>query len=94
MNLQNASIVVNYDLPYNPSDFMQRVGRLHRIGQLNPVVCINLITFSSIENKVLKILLSKQMMIDQIVEGSVNEVSFIKEIWRELKNERNNGIII
>ncbi|MEK6884269.1 MAG: DEAD/DEAH box helicase [Nanoarchaeota archaeon] len=94
VNLQNASIVVNYDLPYNPSDFMQRVGRLHRIGQLNPVVCINLITFSSIENKVLKILLSKQMMIDQIVEGSVNEVSFIKEIWRELKNERNNGIII
>ncbi len=86
VNLQNASILVNYDLPYNPSVYNQRIGREHRIGQKETVVCINLVTQSSIETKVLKILSEKQNMIDKIIDGKTGEMSFINQIWRELKN--------
>jgi len=35
MNLQDASAVVNYDLPWNPVRVMQRIGRVDRLGALN-----------------------------------------------------------
>ena len=33
INLERAHLVVNYDLPWNPSRIEQRFGRIHRIGQ-------------------------------------------------------------
>jgi superfamily II DNA/RNA helicase len=41
INLQFCSIVVNYDLPWNPQRIEQRIGRCHRYGQKNDVVVIN-----------------------------------------------------
>ena len=38
LNLQTASALVNYDLPWNPSKVEQRIGRIGRIGQTEPVV--------------------------------------------------------
>jgi SNF2 family DNA or RNA helicase len=37
LNLQHASVVVNMDLPWNPAVLEQRIGRIHRLGQRNPV---------------------------------------------------------
>jgi superfamily II DNA/RNA helicase len=41
INLQFCSIIVNYDLPWNPQRIEQRIGRCHRYGQKNDVVVIN-----------------------------------------------------
>jgi hypothetical protein len=41
VNLQFCSLVINYDLPWNPQRIEQRIGRCHRYGQLHDVVVIN-----------------------------------------------------
>lgn len=41
INLQFASLVVNYDLPWNPQRIEQRIGRCHRYGQEHDVVVVN-----------------------------------------------------
>ena len=41
INLQFCSVVINYDLPWNPQRIEQRIGRCHRYGQKHDVVVIN-----------------------------------------------------
>ena len=41
VNLQFCSLVINYDLPWNPQSIEQRIGRCHRYGQKHDVVVIN-----------------------------------------------------
>jgi ERCC4-related helicase len=41
INLQFCSLVVNYDLPWNPQRIEQRIGRCHRYGQKHDVVVVN-----------------------------------------------------
>ena len=43
VNLQFCSMLVNYDLPWNPQRIEQRIGRVHRYGQKHDVVVINLL---------------------------------------------------
>lgn len=47
INLQFASLVVNYDLPWNPQRIEQRIGRCHRYGQKFDVVVINFLNKSN-----------------------------------------------
>jgi hypothetical protein len=41
LNLQFCSLVINFDLPWNPQRIEQRIGRCHRYGQKHDVVVIN-----------------------------------------------------
>lgn len=43
INLQFCSLVVNYDLPWNPQRIEQRIGRCHRYGQKHDVVVVNFV---------------------------------------------------
>lgn len=43
LNLQFCSLLINYDLPWNPQRIEQRIGRVHRYGQKQDVVIINFI---------------------------------------------------
>lgn len=43
VNLQFCSLIVNYDLPWNPQRIEQRIGRCHRYGQKHDVVVINFV---------------------------------------------------
>ena len=52
IDLQFASVMVNYDLPWNPMIVEQRIGRLDRIGQSNPVVIVNLVLKNTIEERI------------------------------------------
>jgi superfamily II DNA or RNA helicase len=54
IDLQFASVVVNYDLPWNPMVVEQRIGRLDRIGQDQPIVILNLFAESTIEDRILR----------------------------------------
>ncbi|MCE9614803.1 MAG: hypothetical protein K8T26_11040 [Lentisphaerae bacterium] len=53
LNLQTASALINYDLPWNPSKVEQRIGRIDRIGQREREIKVyNLLLKNSIDEKV------------------------------------------
>lgn len=53
LNLQTASALINYDLPWNPSKVEQRIGRIDRIGQREKEIRVyNLLLKNSIDEKV------------------------------------------
>ena len=60
INLQFCWLMVNYDIPWNPARLEQRMGRIHRYGQMHdPVVIVNLVSGGTREGRVLKTLLDK-----------------------------------
>jgi len=59
VNLQNASLMVNYDLPWNPNRLEQRFGRIHRIGQTEVCHLWNVVAHGTREGEVFKKLLEK-----------------------------------
>jgi superfamily II DNA or RNA helicase len=66
-NLQFARTVINYDLPWNPMRIEQRIGRVHRIGQTEPVHVFNLALAGSIESYVLEVLEQKINLFELVV---------------------------
>ena len=54
LNLQNASIVVNLDLPWNPAKLEQRIARIYRMGQKKKVQIINMIAKDTIEHTMIE----------------------------------------
>ncbi len=69
LNLQEASIVVNIDLPWNPAKLEQRIARAWRKFQTRSVGIINLISEQSIEHRMLGMLAQKQQLADGILDG-------------------------
>lgn len=60
IDLQKASVVINYDLPWNPMVVEQRIGRVDRIGQEAPRIIIrNLVVAESVEERIIARLLEK-----------------------------------
>ena len=57
VNLQFCSLVINYDLPWNPQRIEQRIGRCHRYGQKHDVVVVNFLnTRNQADQRVLELL--------------------------------------
>jgi superfamily II DNA or RNA helicase len=59
INLQFCSLMVNYDIPWNPNRLEQRLGRVHRYGQRKEVHIYNLVAVNTAEGKVLAAVLDK-----------------------------------
>lgn len=73
INLQFASHIINYDLPWNPMRIEQRIGRIHRLGQKNDVHIIHFAIKNTLEEHVLKTLHEKVDLVEQTV-GDIDEI--------------------
>jgi superfamily II DNA or RNA helicase len=69
LNLQNASVVINCDLPWNPARLEQRIARAWRKHQTQPVTVINLVARDTLEERMLDTLAHKQALADGILDG-------------------------
>jgi superfamily II DNA/RNA helicase len=74
INLQFCSLVINYDLPWNPQRIEQRIGRCHRYGQKFDVVVVNFVDRSNEADKRVYELLSQKFQLFEGVFGASDEV--------------------
>jgi len=73
LNLQVADVVVNYDLPWNPARLLQRIARLHRIGQTNKVLAVNFVVKGTIEEHVREVLERKRELFREVTVSDMTE---------------------
>ena len=74
VNLQNANLMVNYDLPWNPNRLEQRFGRIHRIGQTEVCHLWNLVAKGTREGDVFQKLFDKIEVEKKALGGRVFDV--------------------
>ena len=101
VNLQFCSLVVNYDLPWNPQRIEQRIGRCHRYGQKHDVVVINFVNErNAADQRTFELLEQKFQLFDGVfgasddVLGSIESgVDFEKSIFEIYQNCRTTDQI-
>ena len=81
INLQFARILFNYDLPWNPMDLEQRIGRIHRYGQQDTVQVFNLVAGDTIEGQIYLLLEQKLQEIAAAL-GKVDDAGQVTEDLR------------
>ncbi|WP_158047428.1 SNF2-related protein [Skermanella pratensis] len=74
VNLQFCSLVINYDLPWNPQRIEQRIGRCHRYGQQHDVVVINFLNQRNAADRRVLELLEEKFKLFKGVFGASDEV--------------------
>ncbi|SHJ79776.1 Helicase conserved C-terminal domain-containing protein [Paramaledivibacter caminithermalis DSM 15212] len=74
VNLQFCSLIINYDLPWNPQRIEQRIGRCHRYGQKHDVVVVNFLNERNAADRRVYELLENKFNLFKGVLGSSDEV--------------------
>jgi superfamily II DNA or RNA helicase len=74
LNLQHANVVINMDIPWNPAVLEQRIGRVHRLGQKQPVRVVNFVAQGTIEHGMLSLLQFKKSLFAGVLDGGEKEV--------------------
>ena len=74
INLQFCSLLINYDLPWNPQRIEQRIGRCHRYGQKHDVVVINFVNKTNAADQRVYELLDQKFSLFKGVFGASDEV--------------------
>jgi hypothetical protein len=90
VDLQFSSLVVNYDLPWNPAKIEQRIGRIDRIGQNEAKILIwNLVYADTLDDRVLERLFDR-LNIFKTALGSMEEIlgATVSELSRDLLSHR------
>ena len=98
LNLQFCSLLINFDLPWNPQRIEQRVGRIHRYGQKHDVVVINFLNQrNAADRRVYDLLRFKFNLFEGIfgssdgilgkLESSANLEQRITSIYQECRSE-------
>jgi helicase-like protein len=81
INLQFARVLFNHDLPWNPMDLEQRIGRIHRYGQSHTAQVYNLVSADTIEGQIFLMLEGKLLEIAKTL-GKVDEFGQVTEDLR------------
>lgn len=88
LNLQFCSLIINYDLPWNPQRIEQRIGRCHRYGQKFDVVVVNFINLRNYADvRVFELLSTKFKLFDDVfgasdeVLGRADNIDIESRIW-------------
>lgn len=81
INLQFSRVLFNFDLPWNPMDLEQRIGRIHRYGQKDTAQVYNLVLADTIEGKIFLLLEAKLTEIARTL-GKVDERGNVAEDLR------------
>ena len=97
INLQFCSLLINYDLPWNPQRVEQRIGRCHRYGQLVDVTVVNMLNLKNHAEARIHQLLEEKLHLFQGVFGASDEVlgiltdgiDFEKEVLRIVQSCRS-----
>ncbi len=78
LNLQQASVVINCDLPWNPARLEQRIARAWRKHQTRPVTVVNLIAENTLEHAMLETLANKMTLAEGVLDGTEKSLSEAK----------------
>jgi SNF2 family DNA or RNA helicase len=80
LNLQRAAnACINLEQPWNPAVLEQRIGRIYRLGQKQPIDVYNLVSEGSIESRIAGIVGSKHALFKGVFDGTTNELRFDSE---------------
>lgn len=90
INLQFCSLVVNYDMPWNPQRIEQRIGRCHRYGQKNDVVVVNFVNQANYADRRVYELLNNKFSLFDGVFGASDEVLGSMESGVDFERRLNN----
>jgi superfamily II DNA or RNA helicase len=73
LNLQNAAVLINLDMPWNPAVLDQRIARIHRLGQKQPVQIVLLVASDSYEERVMALVKGKRHLFDNVIDPDASE---------------------
>lgn len=90
INLQFCSLVVNYDMPWNPQRIEQRIGRCHRYGQKNDVVVVNFVNQANYADCRVYELLNDKFSLFNGVFGASDEVLGSMDSGVDFERKLNN----
>ena len=98
INLQFCSLIINYDLPWNPQRVEQRIGRCHRYGQKIDVIVVNFLnTKNKAEERILELLTTKFHLFsgvfgasDEVLGSIVNGTDFVRRVLDIVQKARTN----
>jgi hypothetical protein len=77
LNLQRAAnACINLELPWNPAVLEQRIGRIYRLGQTDPIDVFNLVTEYGIEARIAGLVDNKQALFSGLFDGTTDAVRF------------------
>ncbi len=73
INLQFCHHIINFDLPWNPMRLEQRIGRIHRLGQVNDVHIYNFAIKDTVEERIMKLLYEKIHLFEKVI-GELDDI--------------------
>ena len=93
LNLQEATVLVNLDMPWNPAILDQRIARIHRLGQKHKVQIFILLAEDSYEQRVAQLVKGKRDLFDNVIEPDATEdvVGLSKKMLETLVDDLADG---
>jgi superfamily II DNA or RNA helicase len=95
-NMQFCSVLFNYDLPWSPLKIEQRIGRIHRFGQLDDVSIYNFSTKDTVAERVLDVLTHKLQLFENsigtpdIMLGQIEDELKLTTLFMDMSTGRRN----